>query len=94
MIQISAAMIKDLRGKTGAGMMDCKKALTETEGDIESAVDWLRTKGLATAAKKAGRVASEGLVVAKGVAASLSSMGLRAPHPRTALSSRGMHARM
>jgi len=63
-IQISAAMIKDLRGKTGAGMMDCKKALTETEGDIQSAVDWLRTKGLATAAKKAGRVASEGLVVA------------------------------
>ena len=62
MIQISAAMIKDLRGKTGAGMMDCKKALTETEGDIQSAVDWLRTKGLATAAKKAGRVASEGLV--------------------------------
>ena len=63
MVQISAAMIKDLRGKTGAGMMDCKKALTETEGDIQSAVDWLRTKGLATAAKKAGRVASEGLVV-------------------------------
>ena len=66
MVQISAAMIKDLRGKTGAGMMDCKKALMETEGDIQSAVDWLRTKGLATAAKKAGRVASEGLV---GVAA-------------------------
>ncbi len=62
MTQVSAAMIKDLRGKTGAGMMDCKKALTETEGDVEAAVDWLRTKGLATAAKKAGRVASEGLV--------------------------------
>jgi len=60
--QVSAAMIKDLRGKTGAGMMDCKKALTETDGDVEAAVDWLRTKGLATAAKKAGRVASEGLV--------------------------------
>jgi len=60
--QVSAVMIKDLRGKTGAGMMDCKKALTETDGDVEAAVDWLRTKGLATAAKKAGRVASEGLV--------------------------------
>jgi elongation factor Ts len=56
-------MIKDLRGKTGAGMMDCKKALQETEGEIEAAVDWLRTKGLAAAAKKAGRVAAEGLVV-------------------------------
>ena len=53
MTQVSAAMIKDLRGKTGAGMMDCKKALEETEGDIEGAVDWLRTKGLASAAKKA-----------------------------------------
>ena len=62
MTQVSAAMIKDLRGKTGAGMMDCKKALEETEGDIEGAVDWLRTKGLASAAKKAGRVAAEGLV--------------------------------
>ena len=62
MTQVSAAMIKDLRGKTGAGMMDCKKALQETEGDIEAAVDWLRTKGLAAAAKKAGRVAAEGLV--------------------------------
>lgn len=62
MTPISAAMVKELRGKTGAGMMDCKKALTETEGDIQSAVDWLRTKGLAEAAKKASRVASEGLV--------------------------------
>ena len=62
MTQVSAAMIKDLRGKTGAGMMDCKKALEESEGDIEAAVDWLRTKGLAAAAKKAGRVAAEGLV--------------------------------
>jgi elongation factor Ts len=61
-MQVSAAMIKDLRGKTGAGMMDCKKALTETEGDVDAAVDWLRTKGLAAAAKKAGRVAAEGLV--------------------------------
>lgn len=63
---ISAAMVKDLREKTGAGMMDCKAALTETSGDVEAAVDWLRTKGLAKAAKKAGRVAAEGLV---GVAA-------------------------
>jgi elongation factor Ts len=55
-------MIKELRGKTGAGMMDCKKALEESEGDVETAVDWLRTKGLAAAAKKAGRVAAEGLV--------------------------------
>lgn len=59
---ISAAMVKDLREKTGAGMMDCKAALTETSGDVEAAVDWLRTKGLAKAAKKAGRVAAEGLV--------------------------------
>ena len=62
MTQITAALVKELREKTGAGMMDCKKALTETAGDMEAAVDWLRTKGLAEAAKKAGRVAAEGLV--------------------------------
>ncbi|MDP7548710.1 MAG: translation elongation factor Ts [Alphaproteobacteria bacterium] len=62
MTQVSAAMIKDLRGKTGAGMMDCKNALQESGGDIDAAVDWLRTKGLAAAAKKSGRVAAEGLV--------------------------------
>ena len=62
MAQITAAMVKDLREKTGAGMMDCKKALAETEGDIEAAVDWLRKKGLAAAAKKSGRVAADGLV--------------------------------
>ena len=62
MANISAALVKELREKTGAGMMDCKKALGETDGDIEAAVDWLRTKGLAKAAKKAGRVAAEGLV--------------------------------
>ena len=62
MAEITAALVKDLREKTGAGMMDCKKALVETKGDLEAAVDWLRTKGLAAAAKKAGRVASEGLV--------------------------------
>ena len=59
---ITAAMVKDLRETTGAGMMDAKKALTETDGDMEAAIDWLRTKGLAKAAKKAGRVAAEGLV--------------------------------
>jgi len=65
-MSISAVMVKELREKTGAGMMDCKAALTETNGDMEAAIDWLRTKGLAKAAKKAGRVAAEGLV---GVAA-------------------------
>jgi elongation factor Ts len=62
MATITANMVKDLREKTGAGMMDCKAALNETAGDMESAVDWLRTKGLAKAAKKAGRVAAEGLI--------------------------------
>jgi elongation factor Ts len=62
MTAISATMVKDLRDKTGAGMMDCKAALNETAGDMEAAVDWLRTKGLAKAAKKAGRVAAEGLI--------------------------------
>ena len=62
---ITASMVKDLREKTGAGMMDAKKALTETDGDMEAAIDWLRTKGLATAAKKSGRTAAEGLVAVK-----------------------------
>ena len=62
MAEITAALVKDLREKTGAGMMDCKKALSETGGDIEAAVDWLRKKGLAAAAKKSGRVAAEGLI--------------------------------
>jgi elongation factor Ts len=62
MAEITAALVKDLREKTGAGMMDCKRALGETKGDLEQAVDWLRKKGLAAAAKKAGRVAAEGLV--------------------------------
>ena len=62
MATVTAAMVKELRDKTGAGMMDCKTALNETGGDIEAAVDWLRTKGLAKAAKKAGRVAAEGLI--------------------------------
>jgi elongation factor Ts len=62
MTQITAAMVKDLRDKTGAGMMDAKKALVENNGDMEAAVDWLRTKGLAKAAKKSARTAAEGLV--------------------------------
>jgi elongation factor Ts len=62
MAEITAALVKDLREKTGAGMMDCKKALTENGGDLEAAIDWLRKKGLAAAAKKSGRVAAEGLV--------------------------------
>lgn len=59
---ITASLVKDLRTATGAGMMDCKKALTETNGDLDAAIDWLRKKGLSAAAKKASRVASEGLV--------------------------------
>lgn len=62
MANIPAGMVKDLRDKTGAGMMDCKTALSETNGDFEQAVDWLRKKGLAKAAKKAGRTAAEGLI--------------------------------
>ena len=62
MTNVTATMVKDLRDKTGAGMMDCKAALNETGGDMETAVDWLRKKGLSKAAKKAGRVAAEGLI--------------------------------
>jgi elongation factor Ts len=62
MAEITAASVKELRERTGAGMMDCKKALGETGGDMEAAIDWLRTKGLAAAARKAGRTAAEGLV--------------------------------
>ncbi|TCM81503.1 translation elongation factor Ts [Rhodovulum steppense] len=75
---ITASMVKDLRDRTGAGMMDAKKALTETDGDMEAAIDWLRTKGLAKAAKKSGRTAAEGLVAVevtggKGVAVEVNS---------------------
>lgn len=62
MADISAQQVKELREKTGAGMMDCKKALTETQGDMEKAIEYLRKKGLATAGKKAGRLAAEGLI--------------------------------
>src|SRR4051812_10446769 len=65
MAEITAALVKDLREKSGVGMMDCKKALVETNGDMDAAMDWLRTKGLAKAAKKADRTAAEGLVAAK-----------------------------
>lgn len=75
---ITAAMVKELRDKSGAGMMDAKKALTESNGDMEAAIDWLRTKGLAKAAKKSGRTAAEGLVAVevssgKGVAVEVNS---------------------
>ena len=60
---ITAQMVKELREKTGAGMMDCKKALTETDGDMEKAIDFLREKGIAKAAKKADRIAAEGLTI-------------------------------
>ena len=77
-MSITATMVKELRESTGAGMMDAKKALTETSGDFEAAVDWLRTKGLAKAAKKSGRIAAEGLVAvcvdgSKGVAIEVNS---------------------
>ena len=65
MAEITAAMVKELREKTGAGMMDCKAALNEANGDMEAAIDWLRKKGLAKAAKKSGRVAAEGLIGVK-----------------------------
>jgi len=64
MAEITASLVKELREKTGAGMLDCKKALTEAAGDMENAIDWLRKKGLSAAAKKAGRTASQGLVAA------------------------------
>ncbi len=78
MATISAALVKELRESTGAGMMDCKTALTENDANFEAAVDWLRKKGLSKAAKKAGRVAAEGLVAAlveggKGVVAEINS---------------------
>jgi elongation factor Ts len=62
MAEITAALVKELREQTGAGMMDCKKALVEADGNLQDAVDWLRKKGLSSAAKKSGRVAAEGLV--------------------------------
>ena len=63
MAAVTASMVKELREQTGAGMMDCKKALAETDGDMEKALEYLREKGQATAEKKAGRIAAEGLVM-------------------------------
>ena len=80
MAEISAALVKELREKSGAGMMDCKKALTETGGDLEASVDWLRSKGLSKAAKKADRVAAEGLVA---VAVRDEGAGMVAPRSRS-----------
>lgn len=62
MAEISAKLVKELREKTGAGMMDCKKALNENDGDLQKAIEWLRQKGIASAEKKSGRTAAEGLV--------------------------------
>ncbi len=78
MANVTAALVKELREKTGAGMMDCKTALSESNADIEAAVDWLRKKGLSKAAKKSGRVAAEGLIALavdghKGVAVEVNS---------------------
>jgi len=66
MTEITAALVKELREKSGAGMMDCKKALLENNGDIEASIDWLRAKGISKADKKAGRAAAEGLIAIAG----------------------------
>src|SRR5277367_3430439 len=76
MASITAAMVKDLRESTGAGMMDCKQALTESGGDMQAAQDWLRKKGLSKAAKKAGRIAAEGLIGAVTSAAKKAAKGV------------------
>ena len=62
MVEITAGLVKELREKSGAGMMDCKKALTENDGNIDLSIDWLRAKGITKAAKKSDRIASEGLI--------------------------------
>ena len=87
MAQITAALVKELRDKTSAGMMDCKKALNETGGDLEAAVDWLRTKGIAKADKKAGRIAAEGLV-AVALAPNSGCLLYTSPSPRDQRGSR------
>lgn len=88
MVDISPSLVKELREKSGAGMMDCKKALAENNGDLEAAVDWLRKKGLAAAAKKAGRVAAEGLV---GAAASGTSAAVVEINAETDFIARNPH---
>ena len=79
MAEITAALVKELREKSGAGMMDCKKALIENDGDVEAAIDWLRAKGIAKADKKSGRTAAEGLV---GINGAGTSAGLISPGVR------------
>ncbi len=90
MAEITASLVKELREKTGAGMMDCKKALGEVAGDIEKAVDWLRTKGLSAAAKKSGRVAAEGLVgvVASGSRGAVVEVNGSMPRPTSSAATR------
>ena len=78
MPEVTSALVKELREKTGAGMMDCKRALTETAGEMEAAVDWLRKKGLAAAAKKSGRVAAEGLIAVSAAGASAAMIEMNA----------------
>jgi hypothetical protein len=80
-MSISAALVKQLRDMTGAGMMDCKKALTETDGDMEAAVDWLRAKGIAKADKKSGRTAAEGLIAVASTMAACASWSKSTPRP-------------
>jgi len=80
---ITAAMVKELRDKTGAGMMDSKKALSENDGDMEAAVDWLRAKGIAKADKKAGRTAAEGLVGVSASGTSGAVVEVNSPSVRT-----------
>ena len=81
MATITAAMVKELRETTGVGMMDCKQALTENDGDMQAAIDWLRKKGLSKAAKKAGRVAAEGLIGAVTVRPARASSSRSIPRP-------------
>jgi elongation factor Ts len=88
MAEITASLVKELREKTGAGMMDCKKALGEVAGDLEKAVDWLRTKGLSAAAKKAGRVAAEGLVGVVASAATAVPSSRSTPRPTSSVATR------
>ena len=83
MSNITAGMVKDLRDKTGAGMMDCKNALNETGGDMEAAIDWLRKKGISKAAKKAGRAAAEGLRGRRRSGGDLAGTEKRAAHGRS-----------
>ena len=93
MANVTAALVKELREKTGAGMMDCKMALAESDANIEAAIDWLRKKGLSKAAKKSGRVAAEGLIAlavgaARGVAIEVNSETDSLPATRSSRRSR------